>query len=108
MKALSPPFRPITCDYVIDELHRVFYEKFSDRVTEMEAFLYAVSKTVAVVPVPSEIYHAEACIRDPQDRPILRAALSSSVNLFLTGDRDFLDSSIDDPRIISVAEFLSL
>lgn len=28
--------------------------------------------------------------------------------LFLTGDKDFLDSSVTDPRIISVAEFLSL
>ncbi len=26
-KALVPPYHPLTCDYVIDELHRKFREK---------------------------------------------------------------------------------
>ena len=47
-------------------------------------------------------------VRDVKDRPILRAALSSNADFFLTGDKDFLESSVEDPRIISVAEFLSL
>lgn len=50
---------------------------------------------------------SENKIRDPKDRPILRAALSSNADFFLTGDKDFLESSVEDPRIISVAEFLS-
>lgn len=27
-KALQPPFQPLVCDYVVDELHRKFREKF--------------------------------------------------------------------------------
>ena len=27
-KAMMPPYQPVVCDYVIDELHRKFQEKF--------------------------------------------------------------------------------
>lgn len=84
-----------------------FREKFPNRITELEAFLFASLPIIHVVPTPEEVIDAEEKIRDPKDRPILRAALSSNAELFLTGDKDFLESSVDDPRIISVAEFLS-
>lgn len=35
------------------------------------------------------------------------AALNAGADLFLTGDKDFLESAIIDPRIISVSEFLA-
>lgn len=60
------------------------------------------------VPTPQAETRTEMLIRDPKDRPILRAALNEHADLFLTGDKDFLDSSVTDPRIISVAEFLKL
>lgn len=107
-KALMPPYRPLTCDYVVDELHRKFQEKFPDRVTELEAFLYSSLPVIHVVPIPEEVLEAENLIRDVKDRPILRAALSSNADLFLTGDKDFLESAVEDPRIISVADFLAL
>ena len=50
----------------------------------------------------------ERLIRDPKDRPILRAALDAHADLFLTGDKDFLESAVRDPRIISAADFLAL
>ena len=108
LKALSSPYQPLTCDYVVDELHRKFREKFSDKMTELEAFLYSFLSVVHVVSTPNEIIDLESRIRDPKDRPILRAALSSNADLFLTGDKDFLEASIEDPRIISVADFLAL
>ena len=108
MKALLPPFQPVTCDYVVDELHRKFQEKFPERITELEAFLYSAMDVIDVVKTPSEVMEEELLIRDVKDRPILRAALSSNADFFLTGDKDFLESSVEDPRIISVAEFLSL
>lgn len=107
-KALLPPYQPLTCDYVIDELHRKFQEKFPDRMTELEAFLYSSLSIIRMVKTPDEALEAENLIRDVKDRPILRAALSSNADLFLTGDKDFLESSIEDPRIISVADFLAL
>ncbi len=107
-KAMAPPYRPVVCDYVIDELHRKFQEKFPDRTIELEAFLYTALAAFEVVPTPVEILAAESAIRDPKDRPILRAALNAGADLFLTGDKDFLESSVKDPRIISVRTFLNM
>lgn len=108
LKALLPPYIPLVCDYIVDELHRKFCEKFPDRITELEAFLFHALTYIRVVPIPEEAINAEAVIRDSKDRPILRAALNARVDLFLTGDKDFLESSITDPRIISVSDFLNM
>ena len=40
IKALLPPYHPMVCDYIVDELHRKFREKFPGRTTELEAFLF--------------------------------------------------------------------
>lgn len=107
-KALQPPYQPIVCDYVVDELHRKFCEKFSNRLTELEAFLFNALSFIKLVSTPEEAVSSEQRIRDPKDRPILRAALNAHADLFLTGDKDFLESSVTDPRIISVADFLTM
>ena len=106
MKALKPPYQPVACDYVIEELRRKFHEKFPDKLKELDEFWEIARSAILVVKTPKEQVMSESRIRDPKDRPILRAALSSNVDLFLTGDKDFLESSVEDPRIISVAEFL--
>ena len=49
-KALLPPYQPLTRDYVVDELHRKFREKFPDKMTELEAFLYTSLLVIHVVP----------------------------------------------------------
>ncbi len=107
-KAVNPPFQPIVCDYVVDELHRKFREKFPHRVTEMEAFLYNALLYIRLVQTPEIELDVEKEIRDLKDRPILRAALNAHADLFLTGDKDFLESNVTDPRIISVNDFLEL
>lgn len=107
-KALLPPYQPLVCDYVVDELHRKFREKFPNRLTELEAFLFNALSFIKLVPTPEEAVSSEQKIRDPKDRPILRAALDARADLFLTGDKDFLASSVTDPRIISVPEFLAM
>ena len=42
------------------------------------------------------------------DRPILRAAINAQVDILLTGDKDFLESMVDYPRIMTAADFLNL
>lgn len=108
LKALQPPYQPVICDYVLDELHRKFRVKFPHRLTELESFLFNALSFIKIVYTPEETIEAEVKIRDPKDRPILRAAMNTGVDLFLTGDKDFLESSITDPRIISVSEFLDM
>ena len=107
-KALVSPYQPMISDYVLDEFKRKFIEKFHDRQNEMEAFLSGFLALVKVVTTPEMEAETEAIIRDPKDRPILRAALHVHADLFLTGDKDFLEAQIQDPRVISVADFLSL
>ena len=107
-KALVSPYQPVICDYIIDELHRKFQEKFADRTFELKVFLSMVLPVFEVVSVPEEALEAETKIRDPKDRPILRAALNAGADLFLTGDKDFLESAVEEPRIISVQTFLDV
>ena len=107
-KALVSPYQPVTCDYVIDELHRKFNEKFPEKIPELDLFLNAALRVIDVVKTPDVIVKAEELVRDRKDRPILRAALDAGADLFLTGDKDFLESSVKDPRIISVSQFLDL
>ena len=105
-KALNPPYEPLVCDYVLDELRRKFREKFPDKAAELDAFLHVFLDNITLVSTPEDQDPLEAMIRDVKDRPILRAALNAHADLFLTGDMDFLESSVADPRIIGVAEFL--
>jgi putative PIN family toxin of toxin-antitoxin system len=106
-KALVSPYQPVTCSYVVDELKRKFCEKFPNKMTELNEFLETSSSVIKVVDTPHSLVKTEALIRDKKDRPILRAALNAGADLFLTGDKDFLESAIIDPRIISVSEFLA-
>lgn len=47
-------YLPIICDYVVDELHRKFREKFPQRLTELEAFLYNALSYIKLVPTPED------------------------------------------------------
>ena len=107
-KALLPPYTSLTCDYVIDELKRKFREKFPDKTEALNEFLKIALPVIEIVQTPDEKVDEESKIRDPKDRPILRAALSSDVDLFLTGDKDFLESGINHPKIMTAAEFMAM
>lgn len=107
MKAVLPPYEPVVCDYIVDEVHRKFQEKFPKHTTELEAFLYNALQVIHVVPTPENEKEEEQKIRDIKDRPILRAAREVKAELLLTGDRDFLEADISDPQIITAAEFLN-
>lgn len=48
----------------------------------------------------------ESQIRDINDRPISRAAIMAKADILLTGDKDFLESGIKHPKILTPAEFL--
>lgn len=44
-------------------------------------------------------------MRDTKDLPILVTAILESVDVFVTGDKDFLVLDIDMPDIVTMAEF---
>jgi hypothetical protein len=45
-------------------------------------------------------------MRDMMNRPRLRSAIVSGVDIILTGDKDFLESKIDHPRMVNPLDFL--
>lgn len=108
LKAVTYPNKGIVCDQNIEELRRVFNRKFSQRISLLEHFLSIALLAMEVVPTPVEETEAESCIRDVADRPILRAALNAKVDVLLTGDKDFLESGIMNPRIMTATEFVEM
>jgi predicted nucleic acid-binding protein len=45
-------------------------------------------------------------ISDPDDQPILDAAVAGAVDAIVTGDRAVLSLGLDRPRILTAREFL--
>jgi putative PIN family toxin of toxin-antitoxin system len=107
-KAAALPNVAVVCDYSVDELHRTYNRKFPSKLRALDMFLTILLRTVKIIDTPPEIEAAtaEMCIRDIKDRPILRAALKSDADILITGDRDFLESGITKPRIITPADFM--
>ena len=106
VKAVSYPNHGLVCEQNIDEMRRVFNRKFPQKIQALEAFLSIALLTLEVVPMPMEENALEEKIRDVCDRPILRAAIMARADALLTGDKDFLESGIEHPRIMTAAEFI--
>lgn len=106
IKAVSYPNHGLVCEQNIDEMRRIFNRKFPKKLQALDNFLSLALLTLEVVPTPIEAYALEKMIRDVNDRPILRAALYAKVDMILTGDKDFLESGLITPQIISAAEFV--
>ncbi len=109
-KAVTAPNIGIVCDYSIDEMRRVYNKKFPQKIHVMEAFLSLMLLSAEIITTPSdeESVEDEVVIRDINDRPILHAAVKSDTDVLISGDRDFLESGLKYPRIVSPADFLSL
>ncbi len=45
-------------------------------------------------------------MRDIKDFPILATAIMESIDVFLTGDKDFLLLDVETPEILTMKEFL--
>ena len=106
LKAVTYPNKGVICDQNIEELRRIFNRKFPEKISLLEHFLSIALLAMEVVPTPTEEIETENLIRDAADRPILRAAVNARIDVILTGDRDFLESGISDPQIVTAAEFM--
>ena len=107
-KAASYPNRGLICEQNVDELKRIFNKKFPAKLAALDKFLSIALVTLELVPVSDEEFGEELLVRDINDRPILRAAIKAKADILLTGDKDFLESGIEDPRIMTPAEFIEL
>ncbi len=106
VKAASYPNHGLICEQNVDEMKRIFNKKFPNRLAALDKFLSIALMTLELVPIPTDENISEAKIRDVKDRPILRAAIEAKADVLLTGDKDFLESGLENPMIMTPAEFV--
>ena len=106
VKAASYPNHGLLCEQNVDEMKRIFNKKFPTRLTALDQFLSSALVTLELVPIPTDENASEERIRDVNDRPILRVAIEAKADVLLTGDKDFLESGLESPMIMTPTEFL--
>lgn len=97
-KELRENHRIILCDYVIAELQLVTERKFPHLMDHLDAFFQRLPYELIYTP-KKVITENVPDIRDDKDYPILATALQENVDVFVTGDKDFLVLDIDHPKI---------
>ena len=108
LKAVEPPYQCMICEQSFEEMRRAYNRKFPDKIGALERFIASALPVIEVIPVPSSTHPDEDEIRDPNDRPILRAAIRAGADIIITGDNDFLESAISNPRIMTPAQFVQM
>lgn len=106
IKAVSSPNQAFVCQQNIDELIRIFEKKFPAKLPILQKFLDSATPKLKIVPTSEVEVMSEKNIRDVNDRPILRSALSIDADVLLTGDKDFLESNIKKPKILNAKDFV--
>ncbi len=104
-RELAKYHQAVLCDYVIEELKVVVDEKFSEDKDYLPIFLQDFPFELIHTPKdtqPDKLPH----IRDEKDSPILATALRENIDVFITGDKDFLVLDIETPRIMTMRDFL--
>lgn len=104
-KSISLPYIPITSDYCLEELKRKFSKKFPNKINALNNFLSEFILCINIVKVSENITDIENKIRDPKDRPVFRGALESRADVIVTGDKDLLESGIENPKSITASDF---
>ena len=95
----------LLCDYVIEELRLVVERKFPGKKTALEQFFLELP--FGLIHTPREIDVGNfPSVRDRKDSPILATAILENVDVFVTGDKDFLVLELEVPEILTMAEFL--
>ena len=103
--ALFGNHRLVLCDHVINELWDVVGRKFPAKSAEIDLFFREISFEMVYTPKNWTTISIPP-IRDPKDVPILATAFLENVDVFVTGDKDFLASDIEMPVIMTMADFV--
>jgi len=105
-KVSELPYVFVLCDQILEEFRRFFNQKVPSLIPDMEEFLASSRYSIVTLTADDVAGCDEGTIRDVNDRPILRAARKAGVDVFVTGDKDFLESNVTNPRIMTAAQFL--
>ena len=88
-------------EYVDDEFKRILEDNWAARAEKIYA-LYRSMDFVFCSSTSEILGH----LRDEKDIPVLSDAIYHGADILLTGDKDFLDSNIKIPKIVSPSELL--
>ncbi len=104
-KRLTDNHQIIVCDYVIAELRLVIDRKFPAKREFLDRFFLELPFELVYTPKALNLSEFPE-VRDIRDSPILATAIMEGIDVFVTGDKDFLALDVDMPEIITMAEFL--
>ena len=103
---LTDSHQIVVCDYVIEELQLVTSRKFPQKRKYLDRFFLELPFELVYTPKVLDLNEFPE-MRDKKDSPILATAIMEDIDVFITGDRDFLVLDVDIPKILTITEFLS-
>ena len=100
---ITTEYQLVLSSYVVDELLNVAHRKFEKKIEAVDVFLNQLLYELVYTPEHSKPGLFD--IRDEKDYPVLYSAMTESVDVFITGDRNFDELEVEKPEIISPAAF---
>ena len=104
-RKLTEGHQIVVCDYVIEELRLVTERKFPAKSKFLDRFFMELPFELVYTPKELDLNEFPE-MRDVKYAPILATALMESIDVFLTGDKDFLVLDVEMPEILTMKEFL--
>ena len=104
-KKLTDNYQIVVCDYVIEELRLVTERKFPAKRRFLDRFFMELPFELIYTPKALNLSDFPE-MRDEKDSPILATAIMEGIDVFVTGDKDFLVLDVEMPEIVTMAEFL--
>ena len=104
-KTLTDSHQIVVCDYVIEELRLVTDRKFPAKRKYLDMFFLELPFDLVYTPKALDL-NGFPEMRDIKDSPILATAIMEGIDVFVTGDKDFLVLDVDMPEIVTMSEFL--
>jgi putative PIN family toxin of toxin-antitoxin system len=105
VRKLTEKHQIIVCDYVIEELRLVTDRKFPAKRIFLDRFFMELPFELVYTPKVLDLNEFPQ-MRDKKDSPILATAILEEIDIFLTGDKDFLELVVERPEILTMTEFL--
>ncbi len=104
-RRLTESHQIVVCDYVIEELRLVTERKFPAKRKFLDCFFLELPFELVYTPRELDLNEFPQ-IRDAKDLPILATAIMEGIDVFLTGDKDFLVMDVETPEILTMKQFL--
>lgn len=104
-KRLADSHQIVVCDYVIEELRLVTDRKFPAKRKFIDRFFLELPFELVYTPKALDLNEFPQ-MRDIKDSPILATMIMEGIDVFVTGDKDFLVLDVEMPDIVTMTEFL--